>query len=36
MKNRISLNNWWFGLKNLSDLLVRGTPELIAKNYQLD
>ncbi|PRP84077.1 6-phosphofructokinase (predicted) [Planoprotostelium fungivorum] len=35
MKNRISRNNWWAELKQLSDLLQRGTPELIASNYQL-
>jgi len=35
MKQRKSLNNWWQELKFLSDLLVRGTPELVANNYEL-
>jgi len=35
MKKRKSTINWWTELKNLSDLLQRGTPELIASNYQL-
>eukprot|EP01117_Protostelium_nocturnum_P009250 TRINITY_DN330_c0_g1_i1.p1 TRINITY_DN330_c0_g1~~TRINITY_DN330_c0_g1_i1.p1 ORF type:complete len:968 (+),score=198.85 TRINITY_DN330_c0_g1_i1:303-3206(+) len=35
VKLRKSKNNWWKDLKPLSDLLQRGTPDLIRNNYVL-